>query len=798
MRKVSLVTLFLFCIGSVWAQSNFNVSLVSHLPYNEDASDVWGWVDSTGREYAIVGVNTFTSIVSLEDPANPVELTRIPGARSIWRDMKSFGNYVYVVADQGADGVLVINMENAPDTVTWNFWQPQLDTLGINGPLERCHNLYIDENGYVYLSGCNVNNGGVIILDVFTVPAEPKLVGVCDTRYSHDNFTRGDTVWSGDILDGVFSAIDVSDKGNPVTLATQATSRNFAHNTWLSDDGKYLFTTDERPNANVDAYDVSDLDNIRRLDTYRPYENVDRGTIPHNTHYYKGYLVTAWYTDGLVITDVHRPENMVAVGIYDTYPGADGGYNGAWGAYPFLPSGLILISDIQTGLYVLQPEYKRAAYLEGKVTNSETGAAVIGAAIELPELEDAQTTTSFQGDYKTGSVNTGSFVVEVSHPEYEPTSATITLESGKVTIQDFQLVPKKKLVIGGNVKEEGFNNTFIPDAYVIVENEELRFETVTDLDGSFSLEVFEGEYDIYVAAWGYQHIFIEGQQLSTDERRLFELPSGYQDDFFADLGWTVNSDATAGIWERAEPDGTYSGATQFNPEHDVTQDIGDQCYVTGNDGRGDLGRDDVDNGETILSSPAMELSGYTNPILTYEYWFMTGGGRTAPNDTMKVLVTNGIGDTVVILEVFENTNGWKASPRDFDLSAYIELTDMVQIHFIASDDQLEGHLVEAGLDKFSVVEGRTTSVANEISELEFTAFPNPFEDDIILETGMESFDGKWQYEIIDVTGKVIKSGKVVSRRQTIQASELGNGLYFLRMKNENELTRVKPLVKGSR
>ena len=167
MRLVSLLLFCFFNISLVSGQANFNVSQISNLRYDETLSDVWGWVDSTGREYAIVGVNTYTSVVSLEDPANPEELVRIPGARSIWRDMKSFGNYVYVVADQGTDGVLVINMENAPETITWNFWQPELDTLGINNTLEKCHNLYIDENGYAYLSGCNVNNGGVIILDVF-------------------------------------------------------------------------------------------------------------------------------------------------------------------------------------------------------------------------------------------------------------------------------------------------------------------------------------------------------------------------------------------------------------------------------------------------------------------------------------------------------------------------------------------------------------------------------------------------------------------------------------------------------
>ena len=60
-------------------------------------------------------------------------------------------------------------------------------------------------------------------------------------------------------------------------------------------------------------------------------------------------------------------------------------------------------------------------------------------------------------------------------------------------------------------------------------------------------------------------------------------------------------------------------------------------------------------------------------------------------------------------------NGWKSSPVNFDLSEWIEITNTIQIHFLASDDEIEGHLVEAGLDKFSVTEGQPTSVINELS-----------------------------------------------------------------------------------
>ena len=55
--------------------------------------------------------------------------------------------------------------------------------------------------------------------------------------------------------------------------------------------------------------------------------------------------------------DFSDPAAVVEVGSYDTYPqGESPNFNGAWGVYPFTQNGMIFVSDIQTGLYVLQFE----------------------------------------------------------------------------------------------------------------------------------------------------------------------------------------------------------------------------------------------------------------------------------------------------------------------------------------------------------------------------------------------------------------------------------------------------------
>jgi len=416
------------------AQQSSNLQLLANKNDFPESlyNDIWGYTDAQGREYAVLGARTGTALYSLENPRDPKLVKFIPGAQSIWRDMKSYGNYIYAVADRGEDGILAINMEKAPTEISFQFHKLAINTT----PLNRCHNLHIDEKGFMYLSGCNIYNGGVLIFDVASTPGLPKFISGTNSRYSHDNFARRDTVWSADVNLGEFSVLDVSKKTAPRIMATQPTSSRFTHNCWLSDDGKYLFTTDEKTFGTVDAYDVSNLSDIRFLDKFMPQNAQANRAIPHNTHYYKGFLVTSWYTEGVIITDAHRPQNLVETGNYDTYPQNIQGFEGCWGAFPFLPSGLLLASDISTGLYVFRPEYKRAAYLEGKVLDASNGVPIFGARISAGKMIE---TTNFFGEFKTGSPDSGMVTAVISAQGYFPDTVQISMLPGAVNEKIFRL-----------------------------------------------------------------------------------------------------------------------------------------------------------------------------------------------------------------------------------------------------------------------------------------------------------------------------------------------------------------------
>lgn len=432
--------LIISCVTSIHGQTHVNVSLLSQTSMGEGSSDVWGYVDSNDLEYAIIGTVNSTRIYSLENAASPMLRITMPGVNTTWRDMKSYGQHIYGVTDvNGMDGLLVVNMTGAPDTITHYFWQPVLTVGPDTGPLEQSHNIYIDEAGYAYLAGGNLGVGGIIILDLFTNPDTPTYVGNSDNFYCHDVYVRDTFMYTSDIFNGHFAVYSISDRTNPQLITTQSTGRTFTHNAWLSDDGNVLYTTDEKSNAYTEAYDISDLNNISRIDRFRPLATEGLNVIPHNVHVHNDFLVISHYTDGVVIVDAAQPDNLIEVGNYDTWLGGNGGFSGCWGAYPFLPSGLLLASDRNTGLYVLQPTYNRACYLRGTVRDVNTNAVIPNVDIQIlsPILNQGQTDNF--GNYATGIREPGVYDVVYSHPSYSDDTMQVQLEQGMTTIEDIFL-----------------------------------------------------------------------------------------------------------------------------------------------------------------------------------------------------------------------------------------------------------------------------------------------------------------------------------------------------------------------
>jgi len=670
-------------------------------------NDVWGFQHSSGVEYAILGGNANVWIYSLANPAAPQLVAQVPGQQStVWRDMKNYGDYIYAVSDNTSEGILIIDLTQPQNSITWSFWKPHLTINGITRQLLRAHNLFIDEQGRCYLSGSNLAGGGVLAFDVATTPGSPAFLGAASTIYSHDNFVRGDTVWSADIYAGVFSVLDVSNIANPQLKATHPTSRAFAHNCWLSDDGKYLFTTDERSNAYVDAYDITDLDNIELLDKYRPLATEGTGVIPHNVHYYDGYLVISHYSDGIKVVDASRPDNLIEVGGYDTDGDAGTGFVGSWGAFPYLPSGLILASDQNHGLFVLHPTYRRACYLEGMVSDASNSLPLVGVDVSILSSQVNRGTTYANGSYKTGQEQPGPFEVVFSKAGYHPDTISVYLQNGVVTNRNVALAPDRSNAVTGVVARAD-DRTGAP-AQVMLYNAKQTYTTLADHNGAFSFaDVAEGTYDLIAGTWGYRQQLLPLQiNDGANEIDTLLLEAGYEDDFVLDLGWTVSSTAASGTWERGKPVPSDYDGLPAHPDMDLPDDAGEACFVTGNtNGSGDNApNDDVDAGNTVLTSPLMDLTGYTDPTLNYGIWFFSEG-ITLPDDTLYVRISNG--DTMVTVDTVTTTTSTWIYRSCLPLSEAIPLTTTMQLT-VDVHDQGTDHVVDAAFDRFAIEEATAT------------------------------------------------------------------------------------------
>lgn len=438
--KIGLLLLTLLVTYNGYSQTQLN--LLGVLSYSDGINDVWGYA-ANGREYAIVGVTNGVSIVDVTNPATPVETQFISHVTTTWRDIKTWGTRAYVT-NEAQDGVMIIDLSALPGTCSFNFWNGASTNYQYNGSQHLhtdAHNIYIDEFGYGYLFGGNVPGGGALILNIVANPVDPPIVGHYDVAYCHDGYVRNNKLYSSEIYNGWFGIVDVSNKSNigaAQVLATGPTTMAFTHNAWLSDDGNYLFTTDERSNAEVGSYDISNLNNIQRLTGYR--SNPGSGVVPHNTHVKNNYLFTSYYTDGVTVVCAHNPRILTEVAYYDTSPAnSGGGFSGCWGAYPFLPSGKILATDRQNGLHILDDNYGCSANVEGIVTDAQTGQPINNATVSFsPNIYNA--TTAIDGYYGVGTAsNNGSYTISVSAPGYDTYTTTVTLVDCQTVTQNVAL-----------------------------------------------------------------------------------------------------------------------------------------------------------------------------------------------------------------------------------------------------------------------------------------------------------------------------------------------------------------------
>ncbi|MEY4672576.1 MAG: hypothetical protein RL148_360 [Planctomycetota bacterium] len=330
-------------LGRAEAQTA-NCTLLGTQNLRAPYANIWGYVAPNGKEYALLGARTGTAVVDCSNPAQPVERGFIPGAASTWRELQTYSHYCYV-STEAAAGFQVIDLQN-PDA-------PVL--VGVTGAtyFNNCHTISVDLGaGRVY---CNGTNAGTVVFDCAANPANPVFIGYAtlsgNTNYLHDLHVSNGFGYASMIYNGQLRIWDTT-VFPPATLSNTSTPNTFTHNAWPNANHTLVATTDERAGSVVKFYDITNKAAPVPLGQY----STNPVSVPHNAYIIGNLCHVAWYTEGYILLDITNPSAPVEIASYDTWPGTSGGFNGAWGVYPFMPSGNIYIMDISTGLYIVRPQ----------------------------------------------------------------------------------------------------------------------------------------------------------------------------------------------------------------------------------------------------------------------------------------------------------------------------------------------------------------------------------------------------------------------------------------------------------
>lgn len=662
-------------VGGVWGAGpdqefeSQNVRLMSWLPLNlfpgnhTSGNTCWGYVSPSGREYALMGLQRGTGIVEVTDPVNPVIIDVVTGPTSTWRDMKVIGDYAYAVSE-GGWGIQVIDLRRVDEGIVRHVGNIQQ-----NGHTSTHTIASNTDSGFLYLCGARVGNDGLVAVSTAN-PENPTIVGAWSGMYVHEaqvvTYHTGPYAgreiafcYSGNLPSGFSNGglriIDVTDKSNMHLIGQMFwPNTGYSHQGWLSEDRKFIYLNDELDEQNFGFTTRTHVVNVEDLTNpyYVGFFTNGNTAIDHNLYVVGTRIYQANYRSGLQIYDTAAPgatpEQPVRIGFFDTYPGSDAAqFNGAWNNYPFFPSGNILISDIERGLFVVR---------------YDTETMTINLVGSAPTLLTPNVATPVAVE-----------VVAGGGAEIDTVTLNVVIDGGSP--QAIAMAPQGGDVYGANLPGTACRS--VVDFWFTV-------ETVSGGRFAYPSGGQANAYSAFVAT-GFTQVF--------------------HDDFSTNRGWIIGAhddDAVRGIWNRMVPQQTQSGGNIAQPGSTPT---GTACMVT--DGRAgtSVGAWDVDEGKTTLFSPVLNVAGM-DPTVSYYRWFSNHVGANPGVDIFVIDVSNDGGQTWTNVETVgptgpESRGGWYQVQHR--IADFVPPSGQVQFRFVASDLGPQA-IVEALIDDFKVEE----------------------------------------------------------------------------------------------
>ena len=711
---ITLVTLHALAPVESRAAVSRNVTLLAHLDPYVANSACCAYVHSDGREYAIVGVDIGTSIVNVTNPTASYEVAFIPGLTSAWREMKQYRNWVYVSTEAAGGGIQIVRMTDPEHPVLVKTY-----TTNFN----RAHTVTVDTTrALLILNGTRLDGipTGVRILSL-AEPENPVEIGAYAFDYVHDSWVRNDTLYASCISSATMRIFDFSDPSGPVDIVSWTYPGARTHSAETSRNGRYLYVCDEQ---NYGTMKVFDMQNVMTHPMVQEI-TVNPLAIVHNVHVKRDTAFVAYYTEGVRLFDLTDPSLPAEWGYYDTYAGFSGGFHGVWEVAASFPSGTFIASDIENGLFVFRstPNY---GTIKVRVRD---GAFVPLSGVDIVAVGEADSTRTQGFGAARLALSPGAHALRMKKFGYKTAVVNITTAVGVNDSTNVTLLPEPAGSISGVVRRAS-DSAPIPGATIGDHGTPLG--ATGDAVGSYSLAgTPPGTYRVICDRAGYapQERIITMQPGGAMTENWSLSSAAWYDSCDTDKGWSLSAagdNAIGGLWVRAEPvgsdlsstfkptspaapflgarapgapqhpepgEGGYGAEGPVQPDDDATPGTG-FCFVTGNGAPGGLPADaDVDNGKTTLTTPPINISGMTEPMIGFQRWYyMNTPGE--PDSLLIDISSDGV-NWVRALTIRDSHPEWHAEM--IRVRSYIVPGAAVRVRFIAQDEGV-GSVVEAAID----------------------------------------------------------------------------------------------------
>jgi len=365
-----------------------HVDLLAHIATEQlggaSTNEVWGWTDPLdGKEYVLLGMSTGVRFYDIEDPQSPIWLGTLPKhtTNSLWRTLRVANNYLFVGSEASNHGMQIFDLTRLRDI----FNPPQNFTEDAHySGFGKCHTLEVNaETGYVYACGTNTYSGGLHIVNIQD-PLNPVIAGGYDVDgYTHEVqvvvYQGPDPDYIGRTVAFCYNGnnpasltlVDVTDPSDATTISiTNYPNGYYCHQGWITEDGNFLLMDDELDetsgpfdNTRTLIWNVSDLNQPVYLgDHLGPTAAVD-----HNQFIIGNLSYQSNYTAGLRILDITNIADLQLdeVAYFDHLPGSNAAiFQGEWMSYPFFESGVVPVSDMYQGLFLLEPNFVEVSTTE--------------------------------------------------------------------------------------------------------------------------------------------------------------------------------------------------------------------------------------------------------------------------------------------------------------------------------------------------------------------------------------------------------------------------------------------------